>query len=309
VFDVPDVSHTGDGWAEYVKGVAWALAQAGFRLEGWEGVMSGNVPRGAGLSSSAAVELGAMRAFAAVGDIPWKPTDMALLGQRVENRWIGVNSGIMDQLVVAAGRRDHALLIDCRSLEIQPAPLPDGAAVVVLDTSTRRGLVDSAYNERREQCEAAARFFGVPALRDLDLTAFQSGAQALEPVARRRARHVVTENARTLEAADAMRVADVARLGRLMNESHASLRDDFEVTNDALDTIVQLAQADPACFGARMTGAGFGGCAVALVSGVDAPRFIDQIAASYRQAINLEARAYVCRAAAGASIERRAVAA
>lgn len=304
VFDVPDVSHTGDGWAEYVKGVAWALAQAGFRLEGWEGVMSGNVPRGAGLSSSAAVELGAMRAFAAVGDIPWKPTEMALLGQRVENRWIGVNSGIMDQLVVAAGRRDHALLIDCRSLEIEPAPLPDGAAIVVLDTSTRRGLVDSAYNERRQQCESAAAFFGVPALRDVDAAAFDGMASGLDAVTRRRARHVITENARTLDAAAAMRAGDLARLGQLMNASHESLRVDFEVTNQALDSIVEIGQAHPACFGARMTGAGFGGCAVALVATDAAEAFIEQVARDYQAATGLVAKAYACRAADGASLDR-----
>ena len=148
------------GWIEYLKGVAWVLGEAGYKLVGWEGVMSGDVPLAAGLSSSAAVEMAAARAFAAAGNLPWDPAAMAKLGQRAENRWIGVNCGIMDQLISASGRAGHALLLDCRSLATQPAPLPAGTAVVVLDTSTRRGLVDSAYNERRAQCEAAARFFG-----------------------------------------------------------------------------------------------------------------------------------------------------
>ncbi|HEX9109473.1 MAG TPA: galactokinase [Longimicrobiales bacterium] len=303
-FDLGHIAHGGEAWLEYIKGIAWGMASAGHLLSGWEGIMGGDVPRGAGLSSSAAVEMATARAFVALAGRPWQPERAARLGQKVENEWIGVNSGIMDQTIVAGGREDHALLIDCRSLEATPVPLPPGVAVVILDTATRRGLVDSAYNERRQQCEQAARFFGVSALRDLDLSGFEAGAEGLDPVARRRARHVVTENARTLEAADAMHAGDVARLGQLMNASHASLRDDFEVTNDALDAIVDLAQRDPACYGARMTGAGFGGCAVALVSGVDADRFIDQLSGAYRARTGLEARAYVCRAAAGASVER-----
>jgi galactokinase len=302
-FDAAGVEHTGKGWIEYLKGVAWGLAEAGHAVRGWEGVMGGDVPRGAGLSSSAAVELATERAFAAVGHLPWSPAEMALLAQRVENRWIGVNCGIMDQMVVAAGRAGHALLIDCRTLDTTPAPLPAGAAVVVLDTATRRGLVDSAYNERRAQCEAAARFFGVRALRDVDVATFEARADGLDPVTRRRARHVVTENDRTLEAARAMRAGDVRRLGELMNASHASLRDDFEVTNDALDTIVALAQARPGCHGARMTGAGFGGCAVALVDAAHVDEFVARVTDGYRSATGRVPHCYVCHAADGASVE------
>ncbi len=145
-------------WIEYLKGTAWSLQDAGHSLTGWEGVLMGDVPQGAGLSSSAALEMATARAFAAAGNLAWDPAAMALLGQQAENQWIGVNCGIMDQLISAAGRADHALLIDCRSLQTQPAPLPPGVAVAVLDTATRRGLVDSEYNTRRAQCEAAARF-------------------------------------------------------------------------------------------------------------------------------------------------------
>ena len=162
-FSLDDLAQQQAGWIEYLKGVAWVLGEAGHKLVGWEGVMSGDVPLGAGLSSSAAVEMAAARTFAASGNLPWDPAVMAKLGQRAENRWIGVNCGIMDQMISAAGKAGHAMLLDCRSLATQPAPLPAGVAVVVLDTSTRRGLVDSAYNERRAQCEAAARFFGVKA--------------------------------------------------------------------------------------------------------------------------------------------------
>ncbi|MFY0529692.1 galactokinase [Archangium gephyra] len=301
-FELGPISRAGTDWAEYVKGVAWALQEAGHTLQGWEGVMSGEVPRGAGLSSSAAVELAVQRAFATVSGLPWKPSEMALLGQRVENKWIGVNSGIMDQMIVAGGRQNHALLIDCRSLEFQPVPVPAGAVVVVLDTGTRRGLVDSAYNERRSQCEEAARFFGVKALRDVDAKTFSARQNELEPLVRRRARHVITENDRTVLAAEAMRAGDLTRLGQLMDASHASLRDDFEVTNDALNTIVTLARAQPGCFGARMTGAGFGGCAVALVSPEPSEAFVQTINEKYKQATGNTPQCYVCQAADGASV-------
>jgi galactokinase len=301
-FELGPLSRAGTEWGEYLKGVAWALQEAGHSLKGWEGVMSGEVPRGAGLSSSAAVELAAQRAFATVSGLPCKPAEMALLGQRVENQWLGLHTGIMDQMIVAGGRKDHALLIDCRSLELQPVPMPPGAVVVVLDTGTRRGLVGSAYNERRSQCEEAARFFGVKALRDVDVATFSARQDGLDPLVRRRAKHVVTENDRTVQAAEAMRAGDLARLGRLMDASHASLRDDFEVTNDALNTIVSLAQGQPGCFGARMTGAGFGGCAVALVAPEHAEAFVQAVTTKYTQATGNTPQCYVCHAADGAAV-------
>jgi galactokinase len=207
----------------------------------------------------------------------------------------------MDQAVIACAVADHALLIDCRDLTTTAVPLPPGAAVVVLDTATRRGLVDSKYNERRQQCEAAARFFGVELLRDVDAATFAAAADQLDALPRARARHVINENARTCEAAAALLGGDVVRFGQLMNESHASLRDDFEVTNHELDVIVSAAQEDAACFGARMTGAGFGGCAVALVEDDQAERFIADVNASYQDSTGLHPHAYICRPAAGAN--------
>ncbi len=291
------------GWAEYVRGVAWALAGAGLVLRGWEGVIAGDVPLGAGLSSSAALELASARAFAGSAELDWQPVAMAQLAQHAENVWVGVNCGIMDQLISAAGIAGHAVLIDCRSLDMTPVPMPDDAAVVVLDTATRRGLVDSLYNERRAQCEAAARFFGVPALRDVDLAMFEARASDLDPVTRARARHVVTENARTLDAAAALARADVEAVGRLMNQSHASLRDDFEVSRAELDTMVEIACAQPGCFGARMTGAGFGGCAVALVDTAKADAFATTVAAEYAATYDLTPAIYVCMASDGATID------
>jgi galactokinase len=208
----------------------------------------------------------------------------------------------MDQLISAAGVDGHALLIDCRSLEMQAVPLPSETAIVVLDTTTRRGLVDSVYNERRAQCEAAARFFGVLALRDVTVEQFQAGANELVDPTRRRAHHVVTENARTLLAAEAMRQGDAIELGKMMNASHISLRDDFEVSSTELNVIVECAQREVSCYGARMTGAGLGGCAVALVRTVNVNTFADTVAGCYADATGLVPNVYVCAATAGADI-------
>ncbi len=215
---------------------------------------------------------------------------------------MGVNCGIMDQLISAAGREGCALLIDCRSLDMEPVPLPPGAAVVVLDTGTRRGLVDSAYNERRGQCEAAARAFGVPALRDVTIERFQGSADGLDAVTYRRARHVITENERTLRAAEAMRRGEAAELGCLMQQSHRSLRDDYEVSSDALDAMVECASAHEACLGARMTGAGFGGCAIALVRAGAAQDFAAHTLATYQARTGQEPEVYICRASNGAEV-------
>ncbi len=287
-------------WIDYLIGVAWVLQERGYALRGWEGVVSGDVPIGSGLSSSAALELVTARAFHCVSGFEWNAAAMALACQRAENEWLGVKCGIMDQMISAAGVEDRALLIDCRSLETTSAPLPAGTAVIILDTGTRRGLVDSKYNERREQCEAAARHFGLTALRDINVPTFERRASELDPLTRRRARHVVTENERTLRARDAMNVADAAALGQLMIESHISLRDDFEVSSPALDAIVNCANADESCFGARMTGAGFGGCAVALVRAEGAPGFVERVRKRYIAATGNQPALYITRASQGA---------
>jgi galactokinase len=290
------------GWAEYIKGVAWALQQADYSLRGFEGIVAGDVPIGAGLSSSAAWELAAARAFSVSSDFAWDAAQMARLSQRAENQWVGVNCGIMDQMISAAGKADHALLIDCRSLETQAVPLPSATVVVVLDTATRRGLVDSAYNERRSQCEAAARFFGVKALRDVSVDQFEAQAHGLDAITQCRARHVITENDRTLRAVQAMQRGDAGELGELMRLSHHSLRDDFEVSSRALNCMVECAERQAGCYGARMTGAGFGGCAVALVQADRARPFSEAVAAEYRAATSLTPSVYVCMAMNGAEV-------
>jgi galactokinase len=290
------------GWSEYLKGTASLLERAGHRLSGWEGMIGSDVPIGAGLSSSAALELATARAFAAVSQFVWEPAAIALLAQRAENEWVGVNCGIMDQMISAVGRDGHAMLIDCRTLGTRAVPVPENTVVVILDTATRRGLVDSAYNERRRQCEAAAAFFGVTALRDVTPEMFEARAGGLDATTVRRARHVVTEDARTLAAAEAMCHGDAAGLGLLMNESHESLRDDFEVSSPALDTMVEIAQAQPGCQGARMTGAGFGGCAVALVDRDQSSDVVERVTAEYERRTSLAPRLYVTEATAGASV-------
>jgi galactokinase len=289
---------------EYIKGVAAMLQADGYPVEGWRGAISGDVPIGAGLSSSAAFEMAVTRAFSAVGGFAWDPSTMARIGQRVENDWMGLKTGIMDQMISAAGEVGHALLIDCRTLQLSPAPMPEGVVAVVMDTGTRRGLVHSAYNERRSQCETAARHFGVAALRDVSVDEFAAQADELDVTTQKRARHVVTENARTLAAYEAMTTGDARILGALMDASHDSLRDDFEVSTDALNTMVSLARRHPACLGARMTGAGFGGCAVALVRSEATVDFEEFVAPQYRDATGNTPALYVCTASQGATVER-----
>jgi len=291
-----------EGWVEYVVGGAWILGEGDFPREGWEGVLAGDVPVGAGLSSSAALELALLKAFWAVSPWAWDGTLMAQLARRIENEWVGVQTGIMDQMISSLGVAGHALLIDCRSLEATPVPLPAGTRVVVLDTGTRRGLVDSAYNERVAQCREAAAYFGVPALRDVSLAALEAGKDGLDQLPFLRARHVVSENERTLRAVDAMRAGDPAALGRLINASHRSLRDDYEVSSKELDLMVEIALGQAGCYGARMTGGGFGGCAMALVEEGAVERFVEAVGTGYEDQTGITPSVYVCRASAGVEV-------
>ena len=304
-FDLTELQR-GQGWAEYLKGVAWALQEDGFTLSGWEGVLASDVPGGAGLSSSAALELATMQAFSVASAFAWEPKRMAKLAQRAENEWVGAQTGIMDQLISACGEAGSALLIDCRTLATTPVPVPAGTAIIVMDTATRHSHVDSGYNDRRRQCEEAAAFFGVPALRDVSEAQFRAREANLSEPARRRARHIITENDRTVAAAEAMGRGDAETLGRLMSESHTSMRDDFEISSPELDRMVALAQAEAACYGARMTGGGFAGCAVALVREDAVDGFNETVAAAYKKATGLEPALYVCHGAAGASVVARA---
>ena len=303
-FDLEALINNGQGWVEYIKGIAAMLDEAGYPLKGWEGVIASNIPVGAGLSSSAALELAATRAFAAVGEWEWNPKKMALLAQRAENQWVGVNCGIMDQLISAAGEKDHALMIDCRTLKTIAAPLPSGCAVIILDTSTRRGLVDSEYNLRRQSCEKAAAYFGADALRDVSLQQFNEKASGLDEETRKRARHIITENDRVLKALEAMQNQQPEVLGQLMKESHISLKEDYEVSRRELDLIVDLSNQHPDCYGARMTGAGFGGCALALIKEEEAINFSNFVCTEYLKVTGLKPSLYLTRASSGACITK-----
>ena len=298
VFSLDRLEKGGETWIEYVKGVAWAMGPES--TSGLDGFITSDIPLGASLSSSAALEIGAARVFSALAGNDWDPVEAAQLSQRAENEWVGMNSGIMDQLVCAAGCEGHALLIDCRSLDISPVPIPAGVSVVILDTGTRRRLTESRYNERRRQCEAAADAYGVSSLRDLSLEAIQAMVIG-NPLLAKRALHVVSENARVLAAVDALRAGDAEGFGSLMATSHESLRSDFEVSSVELDVIVEAATEADGCLGARMTGGGFAGCAVALVETESAGDFATAVAHTYGRATDLEASIYVCQPADGAS--------
>lgn len=291
------------GWLEYPKGVAWALQSEGYALKGFEGVLTSDVPRGSGLSSSAAIELAVARAFYEVSDFPWDKTKMALLGQKCENDWVGANTGVMDQLASAAGERGYALFIDFRTLATKPYPLPDNTSVVVLDTMTRHSHSDTgenSYNARRKDCERAAEFFDSAFLRDVRPKQLTEAKGKLDDKAFRRARHVISEDARTLAAVQALRRGDAGTLGKLMNSSHDSLRDDFEVTNDALNDMVSCARLQAGCYGARMTGGGFGGCAVALVREAEAHSFVQSVRSCYQEKTGTTPEIYICAPADGA---------
>ena len=291
-------------WANYIRGVIWALAERGFRLpEGADIAVSGNVPQGAGLSSSAALEVAIGKAVQHVFRLPLSATEIAKIGQYAENRFVGCNCGIMDQLTSACGQAHHAVLIDCRSLNAQAVPIPAGLSIMIIHSHVQRGLVGSEYNTRRAQCEAAAAHFGVPALRDLSLAQFDAGKHGLDATAARRARYIIQENQRTLDAAAAMRRNDIAALSRLMAESHAGMRDEFEITHPAVDTLVELAsEIIGERGGVRMTGGGFGGCIVALVPHdlVDAVR--QHVAANYHARTGLKEEVFVCTPQAGVSV-------
>ena len=300
--DQPITRHTRKPWANYVRGVLSVLRERGFALPGANIAIAGDLPRGAGLSSSASLEVAVTQAWQLLMDNQsLTPTDLALVAQRAENAFVGCQCGVMDQLISARGEAGHALLIDCRSLQTTPVPLPEGAVVVIVESAIKRGLVDSAYNERRQQCEAAARHLGVPALRDADMALLQARAGGLDDVTYRRARHVVTENARTLQAAEALRRGDLHQLGELMAQSHESMRADFEITTPAIDQLAQvLREATGPEGGARMTGGGFGGCVVAVMPAdrVDAARAaVDR---RYRSPNGERGTVHVTRASAGA---------
>jgi galactokinase len=296
-------------WANYVQGVAWALAELGLTLAGFDGVISGNVPRASGLSSSAALEVATATAFLAASGLrdALDGVQIALASQRAENQFVGVNCGIMDQFISVLGQEGHALLIDCRSLAYRLISFPSQGALVIGNTKASRSLAGSAYNERRRQCEdGVARLQTVlpeiRALRDVTSAQLEAHRDLLDPVVYRRCRHVVAENERVLQTVAALEQDDLAAVGALMDASHASLRDDYEVSSPALDTMVEIMRGVDGCYGARLTGAGFGGCAIALVQPGQEQAMADAIYEKYPKAANLWPEVYISQPGPGAQL-------
>ena len=277
----------GHGWADYFKGVVWALSNRGFEVPTCEAAITGDIPQGAGLSSSAAYEVASVRLLSALGDFELPSLEIAKVAREAENGFVGVACGIMDQMASTFGEQGKALLLDCRSLAHETVGLPPGLKIVVVNSGVRHSLGSSEYNKRRAECEEGVRILaslrpGVRSLRDVGPDDEARFFAALPPVVRKRCRHVVSENARVLEAVTAMRSGDTARLKVLMAASHASLRDDYEVSCPELDILVELALALPACHGARLTGAGFGGSTVNLVETAAIATFSKSVAAGYQ---------------------------
>lgn len=290
-------------WANYIRGVVKCLLDAGYQFLGADIVVSGNVPQGAGLSSSAALEVVIGQTFKTLFDLKITQQEVALNGQKAENEFVGCNCGIMDQLISACGQENHSLLIDCRSLDTAPISMPEDLIIMIINSNKKRGLVDSEYNTRREQCEQAAKVFNVPALRDLSIEQLELGVDRLDEVTYRRARHVITENDRTLKAADALQAQDLKLMAQLMAESHASMRDDFEITVSEVDCLVELVKEQLGEEGGvRMTGGGFGGCIVALMTADKVDAVKNAVENEYEKATGLKESIYICQAKQGASL-------
>lgn len=290
-------------WRDYLRGVAWALLDAGHRLCGGELVIAGDVPQEAGLSSSAALEVAVAGALLALSRIQIEPRALALLCQKAENQFVGVQCGIMDQLAAACGREGHALLIDCRSLEVEHVPLVPGVVIIVVNSGVNRRLEDTAYNRRREECAEAARMLEMASLREAGEATLEEFRDRLPETLFRRARHVVTENARVLAAAESLRSGDTRACGRVMFESHVSLRNDFEVSTPELDLLVEFASCTEGALGARLTGAGFGGCTVNLVTEGAEERFRAEVAERYSRETGLVTEMQVCKAVGGLEVK------
>lgn len=305
-FDLNDPNPRAAGhWSDYPKGVAVTLERAGYRLKGANLRIRGEVPIGSGLSSSAAIEVATGYALLNNAGQVVEPVEIAKLCQQAENEFVGIRSGIMDQFASCYGRAGKALLLDCRSLEYKLLPLPQHVRLVICNTMVKHALSDGEYNKRRAECEAGVRHFAqslpnVRALRDVTYAHLKRYGNDLSEVIYRRCRHVITENDRVLEAANSLEKGDLEVFGRLMNESHLSLRDDYEVSCKELDVMVELAHQIGGVYGARMTGGGFGGCTVNLVNAENVEEFRRTVAQGYTAAVGIVAEIYVCTAAEGA---------
>lgn len=301
VFSLNALEH-GENWSDYVRGVAWALLGSGYPLEGIEAIVWGDLPMGAGLGSSAALEVAFAQAWNFLSEQNISSVALALMCQKAENEFVGVQCGIMDQLASSLGKVGHALLIDCRSLEHWYLSIPEGTVVVATHSGVHRALSSSQYNWLRQECQEAANILGASALRDVSVEQLEMSSHLLPPHLLRRARHVVTENQRVMEAANALRRGELSRFGQLMYESHRSLREDYGVSSRELDILVDIARRVPGVWGSRLTGAGFGGCTVSLASEAALELLRREVKEDYKKATGLEPQMYVSRPREGSRI-------
>lgn len=309
-FDLADLDYREeDQWTNYPKGVLNYLKEAGHDIStGIDAAIYGNIPNGAGLSSSASIELLMGIILEDLFDLTLTRLDLIKIGKKVENEFIGVNSGIMDQFAIGMGEEDKAILLDCHTLEYEMIPVELGNhKIVIMNTKKRRELATSDYNSRRSECEQALeelqKFVPISSLGELDLATFETyDTQLSNLTLKKRARHAVTENQRTIKAAKALKSGDLKEFGLLMNASHVSLRDDYEVTGIELDTLVQAAWDQPGVIGARMTGAGFGGCALAIVADDQIDAFIEEVGETYQAEIGYPAEFYIASISDGAKV-------
>lgn len=292
---------TRHSWSNYLRGVVQQLCRAGFTLAGGDLYIAGDLPSGAGLSSSASLEMAVIRALLSLSGETIDPTKAALLGQAAENQFVGCNCGIMDQLISARGQTNSALLIDCQDLSTRAVTMPGDWEILIVHSGVKRGLVDSEYNQRRQQCEQAAAYFGQTSLRTVNLPDLLAAEGKLDELSFRRARHVLSENERTLVAADALANGDLTTLARVMGESHNSMRDDFNITTPAIDRLVGIiAEAGKGQAGARMTGGGFGGCVVAVAPAAVIPQLMSAVEQHYEQETGCKPTLIPAKASAGA---------
>lgn len=302
-----DFTQSDHKWANYVRGVVkYIQEQCPEFKQGADLVMTSDMPMSSGLSSSAALEISIGKTCQVLGNLPLSLAQIALIGQKAENKFVGANCGNMDQLTSALGQKDHLVMIDCRSLEITPTPVPQGYSIAIINSNVKHDLVTGEYNSRRQECEQAAKFFGVKALRDVTPEQFHARENELKTeseLAYKRAKHVVYEDQRVLDAVVALKANDMVKLGQLMGESHDSMRDDFEITIPEIDYLVELAQvAIGKNGGARMTGGGFGGCIVCLVPNEKVEALRQLIADNYEKQTGIKETFYLCTASDGVRV-------
>ncbi|MEI8652886.1 galactokinase [Pseudoalteromonas sp. Hal273] len=297
--------HQTQSWSNYVRGVVDELQKRGYQLTGCDICITGSVPQGAGLSSSAALEVGIAYAFNHLCELFIERKDIAKIAQAAENNFVGCNCGIMDQLISACGQEGQALGIDCRSLDLIEVSIDPKMTILMVNSNVKRGLLDSEYNLRREQCYAGAEALSKPSLREVSIDEYESKKHTLDPSVAKRVEHIVYENVRTLEAMQAFTDNDIAKLSTLMAQSHASMRDLFEITTSQIDTLVNIiAKVINEHGGVRMTGGGFGGCVVAFVPNVLVENVISAIETQYEQQTGLKETIYTSVPSAGVSLIR-----